>query len=150
MLRKLQQFFSEQMAPQAEGDTEHSLRLATAALLIELSKADFEEDSAEREAIQRLLQRDHGVSGEKLEELLALAEQQFAEDNAYHPYTSLINEHYSPEQKVALIETLWQVALADGDISKYEDHLIRKIAELIYVPHREFIRTKLKVTDQLS
>jgi uncharacterized tellurite resistance protein B-like protein len=149
MLRKLQQFFSEQMAPQAEGDTDHRLRLATAALLIELSKADFEQDSAERDAIQHLLQRD-GLSDDELDELLELAEQQFAEDNAYHPYTSLINEHYSPEQKVELIETLWQVALADGEISKYEDHLIRKISELIYVPHREFIRTKLKVTDQLS
>ena len=149
MLRKLQQFCSEQMAPQAEGDTDHRLRLATAALLIELSKADFEQDSAERDAIQHLLQRD-GLSDDELDELLELAEQQFAEDNAYHPYTSLINEHYSPEQKVELIETLWQVALADGEISKYEDHLIRKISELIYVPHREFIRTKLKVTDQLS
>ncbi|MAY37010.1 MAG: hypothetical protein CMN84_13015 [Spongiibacteraceae bacterium] len=149
MLRKLQQFFSEQMAPQAEGDTDHRLRLATAALLIELSKADFEQDSAERDAIQHLLQRDD-LSDDELDELLELAEQQFAEDNAYHPYTSLINEHYSPEQKVELIETLWQVALADGEISKYEDHLIRKISELIYVPHREFIRTKLKVTDQLS
>lgn len=149
MLRKLQQFFSEQMAPQAAGDTDHRLRLATAALLIELSKADFEQDSAERDAIQHLLQRD-GLSDDELDELLELAEQQFAEDNAYHPYTSLINEHYSPEQKVELIETLWQVALADGEISKYEDHLIRKISELIYVPHREFIRTKLKVTDQLS
>ena len=149
MLRKLQQFFSEQMAPQAEGDTDHRLRLATAALLIELSKADFEQDSAERDAIQHLLQLDD-LSDDELDELLELAEQQFAEDNAYHPYTSLINEHYSPEQKVELIETLWQVALADGEISKYEDHLIRKISELIYVPHREFIRTKLKVTDQLS
>lgn len=149
MLRKLQQFFSEQMAPQGSGDTDHRLRVATAALLIELSKADFEQDSAERDAIQRLLRRD-GLTDEELNELLALAEQQFAEDNAYHPYTSLINEHYSPEQKVELIEALWRVALADGEISKYEDHLIRKISELIYVPHREFIRTKLKVTNELD
>ncbi len=149
MLRKLQQFFSEQMAPQGSGDTDHRLRVATAALLIELSKADFEQDSAERDAIQRLLRRD-GLTDEELNELLALAEQQFAEDNAYHPYTSLINEHYSPEQKVELIEALWRVALADGEISKYEDHLIRKISELIYVPHREFFRTKLKVTNELD
>ncbi|MBB3046056.1 putative tellurite resistance protein B-like protein [Litorivivens lipolytica] len=147
MLRKLQQFFTEQMAPQDSGDVEHRLRLATAALLIELSKADFEQDSSEREAIEQLLQRDHGVTADEIETLMALAEEQFAEDNAYHPYTSLINEHFSPEQKVALIDTLWQVAIADGEISKYEDHLIRKISKLIYVPHREFIRSKLKVTE---
>lgn len=146
MLKKLQSFFTEQLSPSNETDHEHRLQLASAALLIELSKADFEQDAAEQGTIRELLAAEHEVSASEIDELIALAEEQFEEDNAYHPYTRLINEHFSPEQKIELIEKLWQVALADGEISKYEDHLIRKIADLLYVPHRDFIRSKLKVT----
>lgn len=146
MLKKLQSFFTEQLSPSDEADHEHRLQLASAALLIELSKADFEQDAAEQDTIRELLAAEHEVSAAEIDELIALAEEQFEEDNAYHPYTRLINEHFSPEQKIELIEKLWQVALADGEISKYEDHLIRKIADLLYVPHRDFIRSKLKIS----
>lgn len=147
MLKRLQAFFTEQLSPHNDSSDEHRLQLASAALLIELSKADFKQGDSELETIRSLLAKEHDVSEAEIEELMALAEEQFEEDNAYHPYTSLINEHYTPEQKVQLLETLWQVAIADGEISKYEDHLIRKISELIYVPHRDFIRSKLKVTE---
>ena len=147
MLKRLQAFFTEQLSPHNDSSDEHRLQLASAALLIELSKADFEQGDSEVETIRSLLAKEHDVSEAEIEELMALAEEQFEEDNAYHPYTSLINEHYTPEQKVQLLETLWQVAIADGEISKYEDHLIRKISELIYVPHRDFIRSKLKVIE---
>lgn len=147
MLKKLSDFFTEKLVPDDNQDLEHRLQLTSAALLIELSKADFEQNDEERETIRSLLAREHGISHTEIEELMALAEQQFQEDNAYHPYTSLINEHFTPEQKIQLVDTLWQVAYADGHISKYEDHLIRKISELIYVPHRDFIRSKLKITE---
>ncbi len=148
MLKQLTDFFRDQLTPGTGDDSEHRLRLTSAALLIELSKADFEQSPEELDTIRKLLRREHDISGAELDELMSLAEQQFQEDNAYHPYTALINEYYTPEQKVRLLETLWRVALADGEISKYEDHLIRKIAELIYVPHREFIRTKLKIVEK--
>lgn len=148
MLKQLTDFFRDRLAPDNGEDSEHRLRLTSAALLIELSKADFEQSPEELDAIRALLRREHDISGAELDELMALAEQQFQQDNAYHPYTALINEYYTPEQKVRLLETLWKVALADGEISKYEDHLIRKIAELIYVPHRDFIRTKLKIVEK--
>lgn len=148
MLKRLQSFFNEHLSPSDNDNDEHRLQLASAALLIELSKADFEQDDTELQAIRSLLAKEHDVSAEEIDELMALAEEQFEQDNAYHPYTNLINQHFSPEQKIRLIDTLWKVAMADGDISKYEDHLIRKISELIYVPHREFIRSKLRVTER--
>ena len=147
MLKRLQSFFSDRLSPVNDSSDEHRLQLASAALLIELSKADFEQNETELEAIRGLLAKEHDISAEEIDELMALAEEQFEDDNAYHPYTSLITQHFSPEQKVRLLETLWKVAIADGEISKYEDHLIRKVSELIYVPHRDFIRSKLKVTE---
>lgn len=147
MLKRLQSFFSEHLAATNDSDDEHRLQLASAALLIELSKADFDQGDVELQTIRSLLAKEHDISSEEINELMALAEEQFEEDNAYHPYTSLINQNFSPERKVRLLETLWKVAIADGKISKYEDHLIRKISELIYVPHRDFIRSKLKVTE---
>ncbi|WP_372748554.1 TerB family tellurite resistance protein [Litorivivens sp.] len=148
MLKQLSDFFRDKLSPTSGDDRDHRLRLTSAALLIELSKADFEQNPEELEAIRALLRREHDISEQEIDELMQLAEQQFQEDNAYHPYTALINEHYSPEQKCQLLETLWQVAMADGEVSKYEDHLIRKIADLIYVPHRDFIQTKLKITEK--
>ena len=59
--------------------------------------------------------------------------------------TTLINDQFNPEQKYRLIVALWQVANADGIISKHEDHLIRNVADLIYVSHSNFIRAKLEV-----
>ena len=147
MLKRLLSFFSDRLSPVNDSSDEHRLQLASAALLIELSKADFEQNETELEAIRGLLAKEHDISAEEIDELMALAEEQFEDDNAYHPYTSLITQHFSPEQKVRLLETLWKVAIADGEISKYEDHLIRKVSELIYVPHRDFIRSKLKVTE---
>ncbi len=147
MLQRLQAFFSEHLSPAEDSSDEHRLQLVSAALLIELSKADFEQGDEELEAIRSLLAKEHDVSAAEIDELMKLAEEQFEEDNSYHPYTSLINQHFSQEQKVRLLETLWKVAIADGQLSKYEDHLIRKISELIYVPHRDFIRSKLKVTE---
>lgn len=147
MLKRLQSFFNERLAPADDSSDEHRLQLASAALLIELSKADFDQDDTELKTIRSLLAKEHDISHEEIDELMALAEEQFEDDNAYHPYTSLINQHFTQEQKVRLLETLWKVAIADGKISKYEDHLIRKISELIYVPHRDFIRSKLKVTE---
>ena len=58
-------------------------------------------------------------------------------------FTRVINDHYGPGEKLTLIASMWQVAYADGDLDKYEEHLIRQVAELTYVPHQDYIRCKL-------
>jgi len=57
----------------------------------------------------------------------------------------LINKGFTQEQKVTLIKTLWQIAYADGELDKYEEHMVRKMADLLHVPHLEFIKTKNQV-----
>ena len=150
MLAKIKLFFSEQLSPGDERSPEQAIQLAAAALMIELSRADFQEQPEEQAAIEAALNRKFSLDAGQLAELVQLAEQEAREATSLYQFTRLINDHYSPEQKFKLVTALWEVAFADGDISKYEDHLIRKVAELIYLPHSEFIRAKLAVQKQAT
>ncbi len=148
MLAKLRDFFRDNLSPETEDERHHPLQVAAAALLMEVSKADFAQDSGEYQRIAQLLEQRFDVDSETLDQLITLAESEFQQSNALHPFTRLINEHYQPEDKFRLLEALWHVALEDGRIDKHEEHLIRKIADLLYVPHREFIRAKLAASGE--
>lgn len=126
--------------------TERRLQLAAAALLVEIGKADYQRDPREQAAIQAAVRcAFKALDDTALNELIAEAEASSAEATSLYEYTSLINQHYSETEKQRLMRQLWRVAGADGNIDKYEDHVIRRIAELIYVPHSQFIRAKLEV-----
>jgi uncharacterized tellurite resistance protein B-like protein len=81
---------------------------------------------------------------------MLLAKEQAHEATSLYEFTRLINDNYDPAQKIALIENMWRIAFSDERLDKYEDNLIRKISELIYVSHSDFIRTKLKVRSALN
>jgi uncharacterized tellurite resistance protein B-like protein len=144
MLASIKRFFDLNLAAATESGTpeqqEHAYQLATAALMIEMTRADHEVKSVERDAVTRAVQRVFGLDSEETAELVALAEQQADEATSLYEFTRLINDNFEPQQKEHIVELLWQVALADGDIDKYEDHLVRKVADLIHVPHPTFIR----------
>ena len=148
MLRAIQEFFQSRIEPDAQaGPDEHGLHLATAALLFEMLRADDNEHPQERAALERVLQEKFDLSGDETSELAKLADQEAAEAASLYQFTGLINEHFTPEQKISVVEMLWQVAYADGRLDPYEEALVRKIADLIYVPHREFIRAKHRVQE---
>ena len=132
------------MVPAGEdrASSEHALRLATAALLIEMSRQDDAIHDVEREAIATALRSKFDLSSTEVDELYALAEAEVKEATDYYQFTSLLKEHFSPAQKEKVIELLWQVAAADGHIDKYEEHMVRRIAELLYLSQAEFIRAK--------
>jgi uncharacterized tellurite resistance protein B-like protein len=125
------------------------IEYATAALMIELAKADFEEDDIERQLIIAMLRDTFDIEGEHLEELMAAADEASAEASDFFQFTSLINDHYDNTQKIALLENLWRVAFADGRLDKYEEQFIRRIAGLINLPPSEFTKTKLRIKHQL-
>ena len=147
MLKKLKQFFFGVSPEDSTKSTKQSLQLAAAALLIELSRADFQQKPEEQAAIETALHNKFNLDKRAVTELLTLAEQESREAAGLYPFTSLINQYYSTPQKHRLLRALWQVAAADGDISKYEDALIRKIADLLYLPHSQFIRAKIEVLE---
>ena len=148
MLRAIQDFFRNRIDTAVPGGhDEHGLRLATAALLFEIQRVDFEEHEEERVVLERVLQETFALSGEETSELARLAQQEAEDSVSLHQFTSLINQRFSPEEKVRVVEMLWQVAFADGRIDRYEEALVRKIAELIYVPHRDFVQARHRVQD---
>ncbi|MFT5722233.1 MAG: putative tellurite resistance protein B-like protein [Motiliproteus sp.] len=146
MINRITAFFSNHIAL-ASGDKAQPLQLATAALLLEVSRADFTIDDAERDLCTTLLKKQFQLPAAQLDTLIKLAQQQTEQAISLYPFTRLIDTHYSAQQKSLLIFNLWQVALSDGSLDKYEDHLIRKVADLIHVSHSEFIRTKLAAID---
>jgi uncharacterized tellurite resistance protein B-like protein len=126
---------------------EHAYQLATATLLVEMTRADFEIRAEEQTAVEDAIRRAFRLSAAETAELVERANAEADHATSLHEFTRLINEHFSPEQKFHVIELLWRVAYADGKIDRYEEHLVRKIAELVYVPHREFIRAKLRARE---
>ncbi|POP53105.1 TerB family tellurite resistance protein [Zhongshania marina] len=148
MFEKLKQLFSG--ADEDSKDSAMSLELAAAALLIEVSKSDYQQDPAEIEKIRGLLVSRFSVSLADIEEFMATAAALNKDSTSLYPFTRYINDNCNNLEKYELIVALWEVAIEDGNIDKYEDHLIRKISDLIYLPHTEFIRAKLTCTEKAA
>ena len=125
---------------------EHRLQLAAAALLIEVSRADYTVDSAELRTIKSVLQTALDISEQEIDELVALAGKAADRATSLYEFTRLINDHYSREQKLQVIQSMWRIAYADDALDKYEERLIRQVSDLIHVPHKEYIRLKVAVS----
>ena len=128
---------------ESEEVLQHRLNVAAAAMLIETARADFTQDADEQEAMAALLSRSLGLGDEEVQSLMAAATERVDVATSLYEFTRMINDHYNAEQKVQLIGAMWAVAYADGDLDKYEEALIRRVAELTYVPHADYIRSKL-------
>ncbi len=113
--------------------------------MVEMLHADEQVTAEEEAKLQRLLKQRFELSDTEIEALVDLAHNEKHQATDYYAFTSLLNEHYSQPQKIKLVEDLWQLAYADEQLDKYEEHLLRRLAELLHVPHQDFIRTKHKV-----
>lgn len=140
----IKDFFSSMASASelSEDRSKQEIQLATAALLIELGRADLAVDEKEWQVIVEALEQTFQLPAETLQELVRLAEEELQEATDLFQFTQLVNQHFSYKDKLALLKNMWQVAFADGRIDKYEDHLIRKVAGLIHVSHADFIKTK--------
>lgn len=150
MLKSVKVFFSEYI--QAEkvtpDDIEHRQRLAAAALLFEVSRCDFEVDDQEQQHIEQIVREKFGLSEEEVQSLVQLAQAEAEDASSLYGFTSLINQHWSLEQRIELVKLMWQVAYADGKIDDHEHHLMRKIQRLLYIPHKRFIGAKIQAKTQ--
>ncbi|MGI9331942.1 MAG: TerB family tellurite resistance protein [Gammaproteobacteria bacterium] len=146
MFRKLTELFEIQVAQAqgaaSEGDCEHALQLATAALLLEMTRADHQVRPVEQVAVREALGGAFALNAREVAELEALAQAEVREATSLYDFTTLINKNLDDDRKAQLVEMLWRVAYADGELDKYEEHLVRRVAELIYVPHARFIQAK--------
>jgi uncharacterized tellurite resistance protein B-like protein len=139
----IRDFFERRVAAPATGER-HTIELATAALLVEVTRIDREVTPAERDALLRAVHEKLGLSGDEADSLVALAEEELARASDYFQFTSLVNERFSYEQKLRIVELMWQVAYADDVLSAHELHLMRRIAGLLHVPDSAYIAAKLR------
>ena len=154
MIKNMQQFFKTRihnlMQVEDDTDSEHALQLATAALLIEMTHADFHVTGEEKEAVKRALRKTFELSPHETQELISLAEQEVKEASSLYQFTSLIDKNFNQEQKKDVIKMLWRVAFADEHKDMYEESLVRKIADLIHVSHVDFIQARHIVETEIS
>ena len=153
MLKAIKQFFEESISPDTkfnnEGDVEHRLKLATASLFIEMMQQDLKTTESEEQKVKDVLQKKFALSETETDELFELAHEEARDAVDFHQFTSLIHEHFSMEKKIKIIEYLWAIAYADNHLDSYEEHMVRRIADLLYVDHQDFIKAKHKVLDKL-
>lgn len=133
-------------------EIEHQLRLATGALLLEMCRADFKVMVEERESIARAIRRAFDLNADETRELMAIAEAESECAVSLQIYTSLIKEYFGEAQKHRLIEDLWRVAWADGELHTLEENLISRIGRLLEVPDRTLaeIRRTFEATTPLE
>lgn len=117
---------------------------AAAALMVEIMAADHQWDDVEVAQIKALLNDQLNIDSTEADEILSYASEQQKTANDLYQFTSVINEHYGPDQKYQLLMQLWLVAFADGQVDRYEEHMIRKLADLLHLPHSKFIQAKIE------
>jgi uncharacterized tellurite resistance protein B-like protein len=118
---------------------------ACAALLVEIAFADKDFDDTEKDSLRETLIKTYGLNEEEIEEIIQDADRSVEESTSLYGYTRIVNDEFNYEDKLDLIRNLWKVAYADGNLDKYEEHLLRKISDLIHVSHSDYINIKLEM-----
>lgn len=149
MLKSIKLFFEEKITVIQVQDLEHSLRLATAALMVEMMLDDGETHDAEVNVLKKRLQQTFALSNTETSDLFDLAHSAAKQAVDYHQFTNLIAKNFTQEQKIKVIENLWAIAYADGHLDPYEELMVRRIADLIYVSHSDFMKAKHKITKEI-
>lgn len=148
MLDILKGFFSkstEDSTRTTVQKTDHDIRVATCALFVEIARIDEKFTQEEMETIISILKEKYNLSQEHADALIAEAEKELNESVDLWQFARLINENYSNEEKVKIIETLWQIVYVDGKMDRYEHYLMNKLKKLLRLSHDQLIDAKLKV-----
>ncbi|HLQ85568.1 MAG TPA: TerB family tellurite resistance protein [Salinisphaeraceae bacterium] len=143
LLDRLKQALGESRG--APADPEQARRIAAAVLLLAMAHADTKKSQAEYSTMRAQLQTQFGLSEQETDELIATASDQARESVSLYPYLKALNDGMPMEEKRQVLAMLWHVAYADRHLDPHEEYLMRELADLLHLPHREFIRTKLAV-----
>jgi uncharacterized tellurite resistance protein B-like protein len=150
MLSRLRQFLESARSPVAEADPAARTRLAVAALLVELARADHDEQAVEHAAITGLIARHFSLDSSAAEDLLAEARDSVDDAVSLREFTAPLHEELSYPDKLRIVAMLWDVALEDRTLDKYEDYLISKVAELLYVSRGDVVRLRYEAGQRRS
>ena len=150
MIDRLLNLFGLSEQEDAPETAEARIRHATAVLLVEIARADHERQAIEHEAMLTSLQRGFDLPADEAESLLERAETAAEHSVSLHEFTKVLHAELDYAEKEQVVEMLWRIALADKVLDKYEDYMIGKIAELLYVARGDVIRLKNSVVESLD
>jgi uncharacterized tellurite resistance protein B-like protein len=150
VLAKIIELFQAEMRPETNAALSKRQKcLACAALLIEVAVVDNEFDHRELNCLQHVLEEQFSISLADSSEFITLAQNECMESTSMYQFTQLVNQHCTFDDKFDLIVGMWHIAFADGELDKYEEYVIRKVADLIHIAHGDFIRAKNTSRSQL-
>ncbi len=150
MLDIVKRFFGKTVpedSNKAERVTEHDVRVAACALFVEMARIDEKFTDAEMETILSIVQERYGLSREHADALVAEADKELDQSVDLWQFARLINENYSNEEKIEIIEILWRMVFVDGKMDRYEHYLMNKLKNLLRLSHDQLIAAKLKVLE---
>lgn len=128
-----------------EQDEIERVQVATCIILLEVAKSDDEFSSIEKATVKAILKKKFEISAEAVEELMEMASKKREKSVDLWQFTNLINQNYTKEEKMKIVESAWRVIYADEKLNGYEDHLVHKLAKLLQLDHSELIEAKLKI-----
>lgn len=123
------------------------LNNSCAALLVEIAFADKDFDETEKASLKQSLIETYAIDESDIEEIIRDAENTVSESTSLYGYTSIVNTEFQYDDKLKLLRNLWKIAYADGYLDKYEEHLLRKISDLIHISHSDYISIKLEIRE---
>lgn len=121
--------------------------LAAAALMFEVVWADHDIDDVELASMSTLLTDLFGLSQQRVTEIVDATRANHDKSVGVYPFTRALNEQLDEDEKYAVLHAMWRIAFADEQVDAFEEHTIRRIADLLYVPHAKFIEAKLSARD---
>lgn len=148
MIDLVKKFFGKSKSDASEAEketTSHDVRIATCALLLEMAHIDGEFSESEREGIINIIKKDYDLSDEHAVALIEAAGEELQRSIDLWKFARLINQNYSADEKIQIIEMVWKVIYTDGKLDKHEDYLVHKLAHLLRLTHKELIDAKVKV-----
>ena len=150
MIDIVKRFFSKvpvNSSQEADQKTGHDIRVATCALFVEIASIDEEFTQAEMETLLSILKEKYGLAKEYADALIVEAKKELSGSVDLWQFAKRINENYSNDEKIEIIETLWRIVYVDGKMDKYEHYLMNKLQNLLRISHDQLISAKLKVRD---
>ena len=148
MIDVVKRFFNKATTKTSEAssrNTEHDIRVATCALFVEMARIDEKFTEAEMKTILSILKERYGLSAQHADALITEAERELEQSVDLWQFARLINENYSNEEKIEIIETLWRIVYVDGKMDRNEHYLMNKLQSLLRLTHDQLIAAKLKI-----
>lgn len=144
MLNRISDFINNLLsADEDTANNQHSVEIACAVLLCEVMRADNAFTDSEQEKLSAIVAKQFSLSDQEVSTVLEQAFALSENANDFYQFTSRLNQHYSLDERIEIVTLLWQVAYADGELASIEEHIIRKIADLLHLRHSEYIATKI-------